>query len=208
MNNHNDYVFSKEYNEKKEAILRSIRKNEKQEKQFSRKFPLKIVLAVGLMTVILTTSLFAAAGVIPPAKKYTALRTDYVPEGYDEIECAFKDIEIDSLEYYVECLDGEKFIPITEMSYIPDTVDYEVFETNGHYAQILTYNHWAPDQDDGTEEYAHKTLYVYFEKEDLVVHIIATNKISVEELRKVADGIHLEETEDENLAVRINHQEK
>jgi len=210
MNNHNDHVFSKEYNEKKEAMMRSIRKNEKQEKQFSRKFPIKVVLAAGLMTVILTTSIFAATGMIIPTKKYTTLRTDYIPEGYSEIVSIYEDYKdgVATLCYYVASLEGEKFMSIVDMDDLPDKLEYETFEVNGHFAQILVNNHWAPEPEEGIDEYTHKILYVCFEEEDLVVHISASNKISVEELKKVAEGLSLEETEDKNLAVKIHYSKK
>lgn len=197
----NKHIFSKEYTEKKSAILDCIEKTETAPVAVKR-FPMKAVLAAAIVCAVLTTSVIAA-GVIGRQFK---LNIDYLPEGVDEIISDEERMEFEgfpSLEYYVVDLEGEGFTPIEE--YPPELkegIEYEVFTVNGHYAQIIHHVQWDPEED--FEEYTNKQLIVHFEEEDLLIQVWATNLISMEELKKVAEGLSFEPTEDGSLAVKMH----
>ena len=200
MKNNNEHVFSEEYNEKKAVILDCIEKTEKP--AVGRAFPLKIIIAATVLCVILASSVLAA-GVIGRQFK---MNVDYLPEGVDEMISAEERIEFEgfpSLEYYVVDLKDEEFTPIEETS--PDEregIEYEVFTVNGHYAQIIHYVCWDPEED--FEEFTNKQLIVYFEEEELLIQIWATNLISMEELRNVAEGLSFEPTDDGSISVKMH----
>ena len=163
---------------------------------------MKAVLAAAIVCVILTTSVIAA-GVIGRQFK---LNMDYIPEGVDEVVGAEERMSIDgfpSLEYYVVDMAGEDFTPVDELP--PEQregIEYEAFSVNGHYAQIIHYVCWDPEED--FEEFTDKQLFIHFEEEELAVQIWATNLISIEELKKVAEGLSFEPTEDGSLAVKMH----
>ncbi len=199
--NNNNHIFSEKYTEKKAEILDCIEKTETAPVA-SKRFPMKAVIAAAIVCVVLTTSVIAA-GVIGRQFK---MNVDYLPEGVDEIVGAEKRLEIEgfpSLEYYVVDLAGEDFTRVDELP--PEQregIEYEVFSVNGHYAQIIHYVCWDPEED--FEEFTDKQLFVHFEEEDLAVQIWATNLISMEELKKVAEGLSFEPTEDGSLAVKMH----
>ena len=197
----NKHIFSKEYTEKKNRIIDSIEKTE-QTPVAKKHFPTKALVAAAVVCVILTTSVIAA-GVIGRQFK---LNMDYIPEGVDEVVGAEERMSIDgfpSLEYYIVDMAGEDFTPVDELP--PEQregIEYEVFSVNGHYARIIHYVCWDPEED--FEEFTDKQLFVQFEEEELAVQIWATNLISIDELKKVAEGLSLEPTEDGSVAVKIH----
>ena len=81
-------------------------------------------------------------------------------------------------------------------------LEYEVFEANGHYAQILIYNNWIGPE--GVEEYTNKQLIVHFEEEDLLIQVWGSNVMTVEDMKKTAEGLRLELTEDDSDAVKVH----
>lgn len=196
----NKHIFSKEYTEKKSAILDSIEKTE-QTPMAKKHFPTKALVAAAIVCVILTTSVIAA-GVIGRQFK---LNVDYIPEATRTVVVGDERFEIEgfpSLEFYVKDLEGKEFDPTVDMS-SESTEDLvcDSFTANGHYAQILHYVCWDPEED--FEEFTDKQLFIHFEEEDLAVQVWATNLISIEELKKVAEGISLEPTDDGTVAVKI-----
>ena len=196
----NKHIFSKEYMEKKSAILDSIEKTEAAPAAVKR-FPVKAVLAAAIVCVILTTSVIAA-GVIGRQFK---LNMDYIPEATRTVVVGDERFEMEgfpSLEFYVKDLEGKEFDPTVDMS-SESTEDLvcDSFTANGHNAQILHYVCWDPEED--FEEFTDKQLFIHFEEEDLAVQVWASNLISVEELKKVAEGISLEPTDDGTVAVKI-----
>ena len=196
----NKHIFSKEYTEKKSAILDSIEKTEAAPAAVKR-FPVKAVLAAAIVCAVLTTSVIAA-GVIGRQFK---LNMDYIPEATRTVVVGDERFEMEgfpSLEFYVKDLEGKEFDPTVDMS-SESTEDLvcDSFTANGHYAQILHYVCWDPEED--FEEFTDKQLFIHFEEEELAVQVWATNLISIEELKKVAEGISLEPTDDGTVAVKI-----
>ena len=197
----NKHIFSKEYTEKKEAVIDCIKATETSPVAVKR-FPVKTLVAAFIVCVILTTSALAS-GVI---NRQFKMNVDYLPEGVEEIVGADERIYVEgfpSLEYYVVDLEGKGFTRIEEYpDEIREGIEYEVFTINGHYAQIIHHVNWDPDED--FEEFTNNQLIVYFEEEDLLVQIWATNLISMDELKKVSEGLSFEPTDDGSIAVKLH----
>lgn len=205
----NKHIFSKEYTEKKSAILDCIEKTETAPVAVKR-FPMKAVLAAAIVCVILTTSVIAA-GVIGRQFK---LNVDYLPEGVEKIVGVEERFNIEgcpSLEFYVVDLEGEEFDGVKEFekmdAELKESIDFEYFEVNGHYAQVMHFLKWDENLEElpaDWDQHTNKQLIVVFEEEDLLVQIWASNLVSMEELKKVAEGLSLEPTDDGNVAVKIH----
>ena len=204
MKNNNEHVFSEEYNEKKAMILDCIEKTEKS--AISKRFPVKIVLAAAVLCVILASSVLAA-GVIGRQFK---MNVDYLPEGVEEMVGDDYRIDIEgppSLQYYVVDLEGEEFTHVDEYpAEIQEGMEYEIFSVNGHYAQVIHFLNW--DDPEGLpedwDEHTNKQLIVHFEDKDILVQVWASDKVSMEELKKVAEGLSFEPTEDGSMAVKLH----
>lgn len=200
----NKHIFSKEYTEKKNAIIDCIEKTETVPVT-SKRFPIK-ALVVAVVSCILLTSSVLASNLIGNANKQYSLRADYIPENVEEI-IAIEDRKDDflegptGLEYTVVDLEGDDFLHIEDATpEFKESVEYEVFTVNGHYAQII----YFPRENipENVDQYRDKQLIIHFEDKDHLIQVWATNLVSVEDLRKVAEGLYLETVDDGSLAIK------
>jgi len=204
----NKHIFSKEYTEKKNAIIDCIEKTETVPVT-SKRFPIK-ALVVAVVSCIILTSSVLAANIIGNAdvndKQQYSLRADYLPESVEEI-IAIEDRADDflegptGLEYTVVDLEGDDFLHIEDCEpEFKESVEYEVFTVNGHYAQIIYFPRENIPED--LDQYRDKQLIIHFEDKDHLIQVWATNLVSVEDLRKVAEGLYLETVDDGSLAIK------
>lgn len=96
-----------------------------------------------------------------------------------------------SLSFNVVYLGGEGFT-----LNLGADADVEEFEANGHSALLISR---------GETLHFNKILTVYFEDEDVLAMCYAGYGISVDEMKNIAEGLWLEETEDATLAYSIVH---
>lgn len=189
----NKHIFSEEYTEKKNARLRALAKNGDDKSSRGCKVPLRTILVAAVVAVVLTTSLMAAG--IAPLPKYI-FRTNYVPEAAGEIVSDWSDPEADvEIVSHVKYLGEKGWTKIEQREPLPEGMSYEIYDINGHYAELL-YR--------GPKEKAHfdYVMYVVYEEENIVVQLWCRG-IPVEEIIKTAEGLSLELTEDESLAVKL-----
>ena len=212
----NKHIFSKEYTEKKTAIIDSIKTTESAP-AMRKAIPIKALVAAVTTCVILASSVLAA-NVISNAiaddkgnvteKTEFSLRADYIPENVEDI-IAIEDRKEDflegptGLEYTVVDLEGDDFLHIEDATpEFKESVEYEVFTVNGHYAQIIYFPRENVPED--IEQYRNKQLIIHFEDKDHMVQVWATNLVSMEDLHKVAEGLSLEAVGDGSFEVNLH----
>jgi len=204
----NKHIFSKEYTEKKNAIIDCIEKTETVPVT-SKRYSLNPILVIAFVCIILASSVFASTiieNVHTNKKQQYSLRADYLPESVEEI-IAIEDRADDflegptGLEYTVVDLEGDDFLHIEDCEpEFKESVEYEVFTVNGHYAQIIYFPRENIPED--LDQYRDKQLIIHFEDKDHLIQVWATNLVSVEDLRKVAEGLYLETVDDGSLAIK------
>jgi len=204
----NKHIFSKEYTEKKNAIIDCIEKTETVPVT-SKRYSLNPILVIAFVCIILASSVFASTiieNVHTNNKQQYSLRADYLPESVEEI-IAIEDRADDflegptGLEYTVVDLEGDDFLHIEDCEpEFKESVEYEVFTVNGHYAQIIYFPRENIPED--VDQYRDKQLIIHFEDKDHLIQVWATNLVSVEDLRKVAEGLYLETVDDGSLAIK------
>lgn len=228
MENKNRHEFSQKYNQKKEALLRSLQSTKVPQKSFSARPLLTSIVTISLIIATLAITAFATAEIIESRLfnlKHNEDNIVLVVGNNSETE-PDADPEKDKAKippvYYI--LHRDYMPPITgtepgvttfdsklgkerggrvilDIIDPPNGVNFSAIYDNYVVTDSLEINgHEALLINLGeTYDYC-KQLLVAFENEDVIVSCIAGYKVSNEELIKLAEGLWLEETSDFKLS--------
>lgn len=220
-----DYTFSEHYNKEKAAFLDSL--NDKPKARIFRYRPYQLAAAFALAFIVLPTTCYAAVNyykihvqkdnyqtdiIVTPNTETTADSTNTTSDNTTDIE--FKPVKLslnylpagaqpypgDASKYYIPSDENEAAHGISPCLVKLDWNQDMVFS---NLSSLSTSEFMAGENSaylvkkDSLNGFD-KTLYVIFEKEHYLVEVYLGYDITEEEVQKIANGITLVETDEEN----------